>query len=32
MAETPNAFNDAVLRFLAEIDSAGIRPVGRTHS
>jgi 3-oxoadipate enol-lactonase len=32
MAETPNAFNDAVLRFLAEIDSAGVRPVGRTHS
>jgi 3-oxoadipate enol-lactonase len=27
MAETPNAFNDAVLRFLAEIDSAGVRPV-----
>jgi 3-oxoadipate enol-lactonase len=32
MAEAPNAFNDAVLRFIAEIDSAGIRPVGRTHS
>ena len=32
MAEAPNAFNDAVLRFLAEIDSAGIRPVGRTRS
>ncbi len=32
MAETPNAFNDAVLRFLSEIDSAGVRPVGRAHS
>jgi len=32
MAEAPNAFNDAVLRFLAEIDSAGVRPVGRAHS
>jgi 3-oxoadipate enol-lactonase len=32
MAETPNAFNDAVLKFLAEIDSAGIRPVRRARS
>src|SRR3954470_16555770 len=24
MAETPNAFNDAVLRFLAEIDTASV--------
>jgi 3-oxoadipate enol-lactonase len=27
MAETPNSFNDAVLRFLAEIDSSGARPI-----
>ena len=27
MAEAPNSFNDAVLRFLAEIDSAGTRPI-----
>ena len=32
MAEAPNAFNDAVLRFLAEIDSAGVRPGGRAHT
>ena len=27
MAEAPNSFNDAVIRFLAEIDSSGVRPV-----
>ena len=32
MAEAPNAFNDAVLKFLAEIDSAGVRPVRRARS
>jgi 3-oxoadipate enol-lactonase len=26
MAETPNAFNDAVLRFLAELDAAEVSP------
>ena len=26
MAETPNAFNDAVLRFLAEVDAVKVTP------
>ena len=29
MAEAPNSFNDAVLRFLAEIDSSGARPIAK---
>lgn len=29
MAETPNSFNDAVLRFVAEIDSTGKRPIAK---